>query len=788
MSERMIGTVAAGASGLAFLVALIMTIASIQFGNSGVVIDPPIFRDWISIPAAGIHIPWQQRVDTLSLTMMLVITGIGTLIHIYAIGYMHGDSRFQRFFVYLNMFLAFMLILVTGNNFLMMFVGWEGVGLASYCLIGFWFDKKKGVGWKNSDAARKAFIVNRVGDFGLMTAMFLIFWTFGTLDYYKPGEVAVVHHAAEEHAPAEGEHPAEDEHAPATEGEHNEATPEAEGEHSGISRTSFIVTMQDTKRQEGEHETTGPVGVFGQTQKWLDEGGHTVAFGTVQVPFETVLTIICLFLLLGAAGKSAQIPLFVWLPDAMAGPTPVSALIHAATMVTAGIYLITRSNVMYSNAPLAAAVVTIIGSATALMAGFVAVGQWDIKRVLAYSTVSQLGFMIAAVGLGGYAAGMFHLVTHAFFKACLFLGSGSVIHAMEHGHHHAHAHGEGHGDGHEEGHDEHHEEEEFDPQDMRNMGGLAKKMPITYWTYLLSTLALAGIFPFSGFWSKDEILGKAFTEGFVNGKLEGYLALVLLIVSAAFTAFYMWRQIKLVFHGTPRSEAAVHAPENPPVMTIPLVVLAFLAVFGGLLNLPEALVGTGLPVDRLTLWLEQSVQYARPGIFYLGLAVFALLLAIVAIFLADRMYGVNKPVATSKRDPLGRDLLQVNPSTRSLFRLANAKLYWDEFYFALIVYPFQRASKFLADKIDWELWHDRFHNNVIRDNFNRFSNFLANPVDRGGVDAFFMQWGKLVNWVGARLRTVQTGYVRTYAFTMLLGVLFILILILLPLFRQLAGQ
>lgn len=777
MSERMIGTVAAGAAGLAFTVALIMTIASIQFGFHAVIIDPPIFRDWISIPSAGVYIPWQQRVDTLSLTMMLVVTGVGTLIHIYAIGYMHGDERFQRFFVYLNMFLAFMLILVTGNNFLMLFVGWEGVGLASFTLIGFWFDKKKGVGWKNSDAARKAFIVNRVGDFGLMTAIFLIFWTFGTLDFYKPGELAVVHAehtTTEEHTPAEGETPATgtDEH-PA------EATPEATpAEHSSISRTSFIITEPSMKVEEGE--TTTAIGVFGQAQKWLDEGGHVVKFGTVEVPFQTVLTLICLFLLLGAAGKSAQIPLFVWLPDAMAGPTPVSALIHAATMVTAGIYLITRSNVFYSNAPLASAVVTIIGASTALMAGFVAVGQWDIKRVLAYSTVSQLGFMIAAVGLGGYAAGMFHLVTHAFFKACLFLGSGSVIHAMEHGEHHAHEHAEGHGDGNE--HEEHHEEE-FDPQDMRNMGGLAKKMPITYWTYLLSTLALAGIFPFAGFWSKDEILGKAFTEGFVNGKIEGYLALVLLIVSAGFTAFYMWRQIKLVFHGTPRSEAAVHAPENPQVMTIPLVVLAFLAVFGGLLNLPEVLAGTGLPVDRLTFWLEQSVQFARPGIFYLGLAIFALLIALVAIFAADRLYGVSKPV-TAK----GRDRLQVNPSTRELFRLANAKLYWDEFYFAVIVYPFQRASKFLANKIDWELWHDGFHNTIIRDNFNRISQFLANPVDRGGVDAFFLQWGKLVNWIGARLRTLQTGYVRTYAFTMLLGVLLILILILLPLFRQLAGQ
>jgi NADH dehydrogenase subunit L (EC 1.6.5.3) len=260
-------------------------------------------------------------------------------------------------------------------------------------------------------------------------------------------------------------------------------------------------------------------GVFAQTEAWLEEGGHIVSFGVFELPFETVVTLIALFMLIGVTGKSAQIPLFVWLPDAMAGPTPVSALIHAATMVTAGVYLITRTSVLYHAAPLASALVTLVGIATALMAGFIALGQWDIKRVLAYSTVSQLGFMVAAVGLGGYAAGMFHLITHAFFKALLFLGSGSVIHAMEHGHHHAHAHGDSeHGQAAHE-HDHTHGEA-FDPQDMRNMGGLARRMPITFVTYLIGTLALAGIFPLAGFWSKDEILGKAFNARFNDGKLE----------------------------------------------------------------------------------------------------------------------------------------------------------------------------------------------------------------------------------------------------------------------------
>ena len=412
LSEKGVGFVAVAAAGLAFTMAVIMTIAQANFGFHPAVVNMPIIPNWISIPAANVEIPWQFRVDTLSLTMMLVVTGVGTLIHIYAIGYMHGDPRFQRFFVYLNLFLVFMLVLVSANNFLMTFVGWEGVGLCSFLLIGFWFDKTRGEGWRNSDAARKAFIVNRVGDFGLILAIFLTFWTFGTLDYYKPGEA--VPSAA--HSANAGEHA---EVAPAG-GEH----PPAGGEHSTTAAA-----------------TTGK-GVFGQAADQLKEN-RMVKVGPFTWPLTTVLTIITLCILVGVTGKSAQIPLFVWLPDAMAGPTPVSALIHAATMVTAGIYVVTRSNVFFQAAPLSAAIMTLIGAATGVMAGFIALGQWDIKRVLAYSTVSQLGFMVAAIGLGGYVAGMFHLVTHAFFKALLFLGCGSVIHGVEHGHHLAHAHGHG---------------------------------------------------------------------------------------------------------------------------------------------------------------------------------------------------------------------------------------------------------------------------------------------------------------------------------------------------------
>ncbi|MBL8045570.1 MAG: NADH-quinone oxidoreductase subunit L, partial [Anaerolineales bacterium] len=345
-----------------------------------------VLAEWLHI--GEFKVEWAFLVDTLSVTMMLVVSGVGTLIHVYALGYMredvhhnHDEGRYTRFFVYLNLFLASMLVLVTGDSFLTLFVGWEGVGLCSYLLIGFWFEKgEKNIG--NARAAMKAFVVNRIGDFGLMLAMFLIFWTFGSLAYKEVFEV-------------------------------------------------------------------------------VEKNGGA---------FTGTLTAITLLLLLGAAGKSAQVPLYVWLPDAMAGPTPVSALIHAATMVTAGIYMITRTHVLFEFAPLSMEVVAWVGAITAILAATIAVAQMDIKRVLAYSTISQLGFMIAAVGLGGYVAGMFHLVTHAFFKALLFLGSGSVIQAMERGAHHAHDHS--------------------DPQDMRNMGGLWARLPITKWVYLIGALAL----------------------------------------------------------------------------------------------------------------------------------------------------------------------------------------------------------------------------------------------------------------------------------------------------------
>ncbi len=775
LGEKMVGLIASLAAGLAFGVAVILAMALANFGYHPMVVNAPLLPGWITLPGGGLFIPWQFRVDTLSVTMMLVVTGVGTLIHIYAIGYMHGDSRFPRFFVYLNLFLAFMLILVTGNNYLMMFVGWEGVGLCSFLLIGFWFDKPRGEGWKNSNAARKAFIVNRIGDFGFLIAIFLTFWTFGTLDYYKPGEL-----------PAANSEQAITAEAPAATADQAAAAP-ATGESAKPQAANAETPANGTTAQQ----TAGPTqkGIFGTTEDWLKEGNHEVHLGPYTLPLSTVLTLITLFMLIGVTGKSAQIPLFVWLPDAMAGPTPVSALIHAATMVTAGIYLVTRSNVFYHAAPLSSAVVTVIGSATALMAGFIAMGQWDIKKVLAYSTVSQLGFMVAAVGLGGYAAGMFHLVTHAFFKALLFLGAGSVIHGVEHGHHLAHAaHGAGGGHGpagHDEGEDSHHTahaehteehaETPFDAQDMRNMGGLRKQMPITFWTYLLGTLALSGIFPLAGFWSKDEILGRAFTVGFNDGKIEGYIALGLLIFAAGFTAFYMWRQIVLVFLGQPRSDAAAHAPESNNFMTIPLIVLAVLSVIGGLFNLPEAFAWLQLKTDMLTSWLEHSVTYASAGQFNPLLAITALVIALGAIWLAHTIYGAAP--LTKK----GRDRLQARPATRELFRLANAKLYWDETYGKYFEQPYNRAADWLANTLDWKFWHDYVHNTLIGGGFNGIAALLGNPIDKGIVDRGFMGLGGLVQWAGGQLRRSQTGYVRVYAFVLLLGVLGVLFMLLLQL-------
>ena len=664
-NEITVGTVASLASGAAFVVSVLL--AWSVAANHGEVARWYL-ADWIHI--GDLQLDWTFRVDSLSTTMMLVVSGVGTLIHIYAIGYMHEDVRFKgdpgrfpRFFVFLNLFIAAMMILVSADSYMMLFVGWEGVGLCSFLLIGFWYelDTLGQPSWANSNAAKKAFIVNRIGDFGFLIAAFIMFWNLRSFQFDQ------VFAAAETVAPS-------------------------------------------------------------------------------------VILAITLFMLVGVAGKSAQIPLYVWLPDAMAGPTPVSALIHAATMVTAGVYLITRSAPLYTLVPQAQYIVAMTGAVTALFAATIALGQYDIKKVLAYSTISQLGFMVAAVGMGAFVAGMFHLVTHAFFKALLFLSAGSVILGLERGHHHAeHAH---HGKGkkgkrkEERPHDAH--EEVFDPNDMRNMGGLRRTMPTTFWLYMIGTLALAGLPPFAGFWSKDEILADAFTEGFTT-------VYWLLTIAAFFTAFYMGRQIWMVFFGEPRHEAAAHAEESPKVVTVPLMVLAALSILGGALNLPG--------VHTFTEWLEHTIE-VHGGEFVWSVAIISTILALLGIWISWLIYGRN-PLKAGQPDPLKERL-------GTLFTGMENKWYVDELYQAIIITPFVKSSQFLADVIDWKFWHDWFHETVIAGTYNWVSHIALNRyADQRGIDAFANGLATVTQWLSATLRKIQNGFVRSYALSVLLGVVLI---------------
>ncbi len=792
IGEKWSGYIGCFASTFAFLISLFLL--SYVTGTDGAagVVNPPFVDGWLRIESIGLEIPWQLRVDSLSVTMMLVVTGVGSLIHLYARGYMHGDKWYPRFFAYLNMFLAFMLILVVANNFLMMFVGWEGVGLCSFLLIGFWWDKKAPEGWKNSNAARKAFIVNRIGDFGLLMAMFLIFWTFGTLDFFKAGELPNAeakylvewreHNGLAAHTEAQ-DSGADDGHgagyvcvpaAPDAHGDESHAEEDdAHGDAAGHDEVNPLASDIRAIYCDNHHIDTDRLGVFGQTHERFGQG-EVVDFGGFQMPFDDVIFLIALFMLLGVAGKSAQIPLFVWLPDAMAGPTPVSALIHAATMVTAGVYMLVRSNVflweLNHGGYVIGLIITLVGSGTALMAGYIALGQWDIKRVLAYSTISQLGFMVAAVGIGAYVAAMFHLVTHAVFKALLFLGSGSVIHGVEHGHHHVHEHG--------------HDEESFDAQDMRHMGGLRKKMPITYITYLIGTLALAGIFPFAGFWSKDEILADAWYEGFELNELQGFIAFGLLLMAAGFTAFYMWRQIVLVFFDEPRSEAAERAPESNAAMLLPLVILAIFTCIIGLINVPKAtpLFASIYETYEFKHFLEHSLSSVSRGHaldFNPLIAGIALALGIGAILFAHNVYK-GKGLARDNRDQL-----EVHAASRAAFRLANARLYWDEIYFRLIENPFNKLAGFLADRVDWEFLHDYFHDSLIKRGFDRMAQLLSQPLDLGVIDGAVNGLGWLVQRAANWMRGIQTGYVRMYAVILFIGVVAVILLMLLPFIQTL---
>ena len=502
--------------------------------------------EWFTV--GGVQVNFGFQIDQLSLMMMMIITGIGSLIHLYSIGYMSHDKGFYKFFTYLNLFIFSMLLLVMGSNYLILFIGWEGVGLCSYLLIGFWYENKE-----YGKAARKAFIMNRIGDLGLLIGIFLIASQTNALDYLSVAQNA------------------------------------SKFEFDGV-----------------------------------------------------VIMFITLSLFIGAMGKSAQIPLFTWLPDAMAGPTPVSALIHAATMVTAGIYLVVRSNFLYHLAPSTLNFILYIGLATSLVAAFIGLRQNDIKKVLAYSTVSQLGLMFIALGAEAYTAAMFHLMTHAFFKALLFLGAGSVIHAMS---------GE---------------------QDMRFMGGLKSKIPVTYWTFLIGTLAIAGIPPLSGMISKDEILVALWAKSPIIWGLT--------LFSAALTGIYMFRLLFLTFFGNFRGteEQKHHLHESPISMTLPLVVLAILSVVGGFLNLPHFL-GEGTS-QKLAHWLHPIYVpgIAHPEVEFgteMILLAFTIIMVIVIFFVLRNIYITKKKMALPEEEYKG------------LERLSAKKLFVDELYNATVVKP-----------------------------------------------------------------------------------------------------
>jgi NADH-quinone oxidoreductase subunit L len=597
-------------------------------------ITQPVF-DWIA--SGDFDVSFALRLDPLSALMILVVTGIGALIHIYSTAYMHeeSDPEYARYFSYLNLFAAFMLVLVLGSNFLVLFVGWEGVGLCSYLLIGFWYQKQVA-----SDAGKKAFIVNRIGDFGFLLGILLTFVRFGTLDFRE------------------------------------------------IARALATLSPETT-------------------------------FGT--------LSWITLLLFVGATGKSAQIPLYVWLPDAMEGPTPVSALIHAATMVTAGVYMIGRNAVLFGHAPHTLAIIAVIGVATALLAGTIALVQNDIKRVLAYSTVSQLGYMFLAMGVGAYTAGIFHLFTHAFFKALLFLGSGAVIHALS---------GE---------------------QDLRRMGGLKRELPITYWSFLVGALAISGVPLLSGFFSKDEILYRTFADG------QRVLWAVGLLTSLL-TAIYMFRLVYLAFHGeraeqgpadlnpapgtrNPGPGTHVHLHDAPPAMALALIVLAAGSVLAGYIGVPRALGGT----NRIERFLEPSFTpgaLARTSAgavqeeaavptegLELGLMAVSTAAAIAGIGIAWFFFLRN----TRAADELAQRLAGVH-------RVLSNKYYVDEIYDAAVIQPIRIVS-------EEGLWK---------------------VVDIGIIDRSVNGVGDIVGGGSEVMRRIQTGSVRVYAASVFLGVVLIL--------------
>lgn len=591
-----------------FIVSVILFVELLKLPPEARVFEKDVF-EWIV--SGEFTTSCGFRIDPLSIVMCLVVAGVGFLIHVYSVGYMHEDPGYPRYFTYLNLFVFMMLVLVTANNVLLMFVGWEGVGLCSYLLIGFWYEKDSA-----SNAGKKAFIVNRIGDYGFLLGIFLLFVSLGM------------------------------------------------------------------------------------------KGVWTLNFSQIQAHRDLVAAeapLITLLFFVGATGKSAQIPLYVWLPDAMEGPTPVSALIHAATMVTAGVYMIARLHFLYEMAPETMYIVALIGVLTAIFAASIGFAQYDIKRVLAYSTISQLGYMFVGVGVGAYAAGIFHLMTHAFFKALLFLGAGSVMHALA---------GE---------------------LDMRKMGGLRRHLPTTYWTFFVACLAIAGIPGLSGFFSKDEILWKAFSSQ--HGGLFVYL---IALVTAGMTAFYMFRLLFNTFHGEERLDPHVrhHVHESPKIMTVPLVILAVLSVIGGYVGVPHVLGGEA----RFEKFLEpvfgpgEESAGSHPASLELSLMVLSVVVALLGIYVAYRYY-ISKP-------ELAKSFVERHPV---LFEVVHQKYFVDEVYGYIFV---KRLLQFGA--------------------------FLKRFVDEAIIDGIVNGIGYFLRGVGGLIRFLQSGYVQAYAFSMILGAIIVI--------------
>lgn len=608
IGKKLAGWVGCGSVFLSFLVVLKIFSELLSYPASERFFQKTLFT-WVVSGNFNINIGFQ--IDPLSTVMMLVVSGVGFVIHLYSVGYMGKDPGYFRYFSFLNLFVFSMLTLVMADNFLLLYLGWEGVGLCSYLLIGFWYEKRSA-----ADAGKKAFITTRIGDLGFALGIILLFWTFGNLNYTQ---------------------------------------------------------------------------VFSQAPSVLSHGG-------------TLITVITLLLFLGAVGKSAQIPLYVWLPDAMEGPSPVSALIHAATMVTAGVYVVARCHVLYELAPLSMGIVAVIGAATAIYAASIALVQNDIKRILAYSTISQLGYMFLACGVGAFACGIFHLFTHAFFKALLFLGAGAVMHALS---------GE---------------------LDLRKMGDLKRYLPVTFWCFLAGVLAISGIPFFSGFFSKDEILWKAFSS-----PQGGFLLWLIGFITAGMTAFYMFRLFCSIFLGKSRVEEKVkpHIHEAPKSMTIPMIVLAILSVIGGWIGIPHVLGGKEHFGKFLSVVFEKGPE--THGIIHSAkaeslLMILSVLVVLIGIAVAYLFY-ISRP-------QLPKNLAE---KYQGPYKVLLNKYYVDEFYNKAIVGPF----------INLALWFWKF-------------------IDVAIIDGFANGSAYILGWISGVARKVQTGYVRNYALSLLLGTVVIL--------------